>query len=125
MFRKESFGEFYDFFEPSYITYSEFATLVDEDTFYKVVAIFLAVSKNKARIKISQDFRFVYNSNGVSETDAALNILGLYKNVISPEEAEQLDENMKEIDVKGAIAYTKEEFREIFVSFKTYITTKT
>ena len=97
LFRKESFGEFDDFFEPSYITYSEFATLVDEDTFYKVVAIFLAVSKNKARIKISQDFRFVYNSNGVSETDAALSILGLYKNVISPEEVEQLDENMKAI----------------------------
>ncbi len=97
LFRKNSFDGYEDFLEPSFITFPEYISIIDEDLFYKTIAIFLAITKNKARIRVSQEFRFVYNSNGVSETDAALTILGLYKNIISVDEVSQLDETSKAI----------------------------
>lgn len=97
LFRKDGFNAYDDFFEPSFITFPECTSIINEDVFFKAVAIFLAITENKARIRVSQKFRFIYNSNGVNETDAALTILGLYKNVISLEEASQLDETAKTI----------------------------
>ena len=81
LFRKDIFNGYEDFLEPSFITFNEYTSIIGEDIFYKAIAIFLAITKNKARIRVSQEFKFVYNSSGVSETDAALTILGLYKNI--------------------------------------------
>ena len=82
-FRKEGLEDCEDFKEPSYLTFAECFSLAEEEIFYKATAIYLLLTKNKARIKVSRKFKFIYNSNGVDETDAALSIMGLYKNVIS------------------------------------------
>jgi len=97
LFRKNNYEGYDDFYEPSYIRFNEYITIISEDVFYKAVAIYLAITDNKARIKVSQKFKFIYNSNGANETDAALMILGLYKNVISQEEASALDDESKKI----------------------------
>lgn len=96
-FRNIDIDSFESFTEPSYITFSEYGSLCDKDVFHKALAIFLALTDNKSRIKASSRFEFVYNSKGISETDAALTILGLYKNIISKEEVANLDRISKDI----------------------------
>lgn len=101
LFRKESFENYQDFFEPSYITFAEYTSIVDKDLFYKSLALFLAISNNEARIKVSQEFNFVYNSNGISENEAALAILGLNSDVISVDDVEKFNDNEKKILFKN------------------------
>ena len=96
-FRMYSDGDYTDFFEPSYIMFTEYLSIVDKETFLKSTALYLALTDNKARIKISNKFSFVYNSSGVSEADASLDVLGHSKDVLSVSEVSDLDDYHKKI----------------------------
>ena len=82
---------------PTYLTFDELEKEVSHELLYKVLAIFLCLTKNKARIKICRKYKIVYNSRGISESAASLKILGLDKDVISKEEVVDLDTISKQI----------------------------
>lgn len=84
-FRKTEFDDYPDFCEPWYITFDELLTEVNSDEMYKALAIFLCVTNNRARIKVSMKLGFIYNSKGIKELDVACEILGLSKKIISQE----------------------------------------
>ena len=96
-FRSLDLSLYEEFKEPSYMTFDEYLSLIDKDTFDKALALFIGITDNKSRIRVSTDFRFVFNSDGATEDEIAFKLIGTDKNIVSFDEFNKLSPHLRTI----------------------------